>query len=89
MPRVVFPLVLQRHVTCPPVEVEGRTLREVLEAAFTVYPSVRGYLLDEAGALRHHVAIFVDGEISNDRRLLAQSVLPDSRIEVFQALSGG
>lgn len=89
MPRVVFPQVLQRHVSCPPIEVEGRTLREALDAAFRCYPTVRDYLLDEAGELRPHVAIFVDGELSSDRRALLQAVERNARIEVFQALSGG
>ncbi len=89
MPRVVFPQVLQRHIACPPVEVEGRTLRDALEAACSRYPGVRGYLLDDAGELRPHVAIFVDGELSSDRVHLRQEVSPNARIEVFQALSGG
>ncbi|MBL8898670.1 MAG: MoaD/ThiS family protein [Planctomycetes bacterium] len=89
MPRVVFPQVLQRHIACPPVDVEGGTLREALDAACARYPGVRGYLLDDAGELRPHVAIFVDGELSSDRVRLAQPVGAHARIEVFQALSGG
>src|SRR5947209_16739434 len=34
MARVVFTANLQRHVACPPAEVAGRTVREVLDAAF-------------------------------------------------------
>jgi sulfur carrier protein ThiS len=89
MVRVSFPQVLQRHVRCPPVDVDGATVRQALDAAFAVHPAVRGYLLDETGALRAHVTVFVDGEVVRDRRTLAQRVGAAARIDVFQALSGG
>jgi molybdopterin synthase sulfur carrier subunit len=89
MPRVSFPQVLQRHVACPPVDVEGRTVHEALAAAFQVYPGVRSYLFDDTGMLRQHVTVFVDGAVVRDRATLAQRVEPTSRIDVLQALSGG
>lgn len=89
MPRVTFPQVLQRHVVCPPVEVDGRTVREALDHAFVAHPAVRGYLLDDAGALRQHVTVFVDGQVVRDRTTLQQRVGPDARIDILQALSGG
>lgn len=89
MPHVTFPQVLQRHVACPPVRVAGGTVREALEAAFTHYPDVRGYLLDDSGALRPHVTVFVDGAVVRDRVRLATRVAADARIDVLQALSGG
>ena len=89
MPRVSFPQVLQRHVVCPPIDVEGRTVREAFDAAFLVYPTVRGYLLDDTGALRQHVTVFVDGAVVRDRSGLAQRIAPLAHIDVLQALSGG
>jgi hypothetical protein len=87
--RVSFPQLLQRHVACPPIDVEGGTVRQALEAAFAVYPSVRGYLFDDEGALRQHVTVFVDGDVVRDRGKLSQRVQPDARVDVLQALSGG
>jgi molybdopterin synthase sulfur carrier subunit len=89
MVRVTFPQVLQRHVRCPAVDVTGATLRDVLDAAFAIHPTVRGYLLDDGGALRAHVTVFVDGVVVHDRQRLAQRVAPDARVDVLQALSGG
>lgn len=89
MVRVSFPQVLQRHVRCPAVDVVGATVREALDAAFAVYPAVRGYLLDDTGALRAHVTLFVDGEVVRDRVRLQQRIAGDARIDVLQALSGG
>lgn len=89
MPRVSFTSNLQRHVPCPPCEVGGGTVREALAAAFQVYPRLRGYVLDEHGALRFHMAVFVDGEPISDRKTLSNPVSTASEIFVMQALSGG
>lgn len=89
MPRVSFPQVLQRHVVCPPIDVIGSTVRDALDAAFVVYPTVRGYLFDDTGSLRPHVTVFVDGAVVRDRSTLRQRVPANARIDVLQALSGG
>lgn len=89
MPRVSFPQVLQRHVRCPPVDVDGSTVIEALENAFAAYPTARSYLLDDAGGLRAHVTVFVDGEVVRDRVRLQTTVKHTSTIDVLQALSGG
>ncbi|HEV8580157.1 MAG TPA: MoaD/ThiS family protein [Thermoanaerobaculia bacterium] len=89
MPHVVFTPALQRHVTCPPADVEGSTVREALERVFRENPRARGYVLDEQGALRKHMAVFIDGETVQDRIGLSDGVGADSQIYVMQALSGG
>jgi len=60
-----------------------------LEAAFGLYPKVRGYVLDEHGALRFHMAIYVNGVPIADRRGLSDAVGDTAEIFVMQALSGG
>ena len=89
MPRVTFTENLRRHVDCPPALAGGATVREVLEAVFAGNPRVRGYVLDEQGALRHHVLVFVDGNQVRDRRTLSDAVAEGSELYVMQALSGG
>lgn len=89
MPRVAFTRNLKRHVACPPCTVGGATVRESLEAAFALYPRLRGYVLDEHGALRFHMAVFVDGVPIGDRRTLGDPVHGAAEIYVMQALSGG
>lgn len=89
MPRVTFPDVLQRHVPCPPQEVEGCTVREALDRAFGVNPRARLYVLDERGALRSHMVVFVGGKQVTDRTGLSDAVDGTSEIHVMQALSGG
>jgi molybdopterin converting factor small subunit len=89
MVRITFPAVLARHVDCPPMDVDGATVRAALEAAFAVRPRLRGYVLDDAGSLRGHMAIFVDGAIVRDRRDLSDGLRDGAEIQVLQALSGG
>jgi sulfur-carrier protein len=69
--------------------VAGETVRTVLDAVFIEHAALRGYVLDDQGHLRKHVAIFVDGARVQDRERLSDTVRPDSEIYVLQALTGG
>jgi hypothetical protein len=89
MPTIAFTSNMQRHVECPTMRVEGATLGAALEAYFAAHPRVKAYVLDEQGVVRHHVAIFVDGEMLANRRSLDVAIAPTSEIFVMQALSGG
>jgi sulfur-carrier protein len=89
MPRVVFAPHVLRHVDCPPSEQPGRTVRECLDAVFDRCPVVRGYILDDQGSLRKHVAVFINDRMVADRDRLSDPVENASEIFVFQALSGG
>jgi molybdopterin synthase sulfur carrier subunit len=80
---------LLRHVAAPTARVEGATVREALEAYFEINPQVRGYVIDEQGALRKHVVIFLNQEGIRDRTTLSDPVGADDDIFVIQALSGG
>jgi molybdopterin synthase sulfur carrier subunit len=82
MPKVTFTANIQRHVPCPDAVVPGSTIRAVLDAVFVGNPRARSYVLDDRGALRKHMAIYLDGEI-------VHPVADASVIHVFQALSGG
>lgn len=67
----------------------GSSIGEVLLAYFETHPVVRSYVLDEAGSVRKHVAIFHNDELIADRTTLDDTVADGDRIDVFQALSGG
>jgi hypothetical protein len=89
MPRVTFTQHIARHVPCPARDVEGRTVREALDAYFAAEPAVRAYVLDEQGVVRKHVVIFIDGNQTSDRTSLTDVVGEGASIYVMQALSGG
>jgi hypothetical protein len=89
MPTVRCTSALARLVECPPAVVQGTTVRAALEAYFARYPAVRPYVLDEQGAARYHVAIFVGGDTLVDRAGMSDPVADDGEVYVMQALSGG
>lgn len=90
MVTVTFTPNLQRHAACPSLRVAGATVAEVLAAVFAEQPRLRGYVLDEHGRLRKHMAVFLDGEAIRDRESLSDAVPGDaSTVFVMQALSGG
>jgi molybdopterin synthase sulfur carrier subunit len=70
-------------------EVPGTTVAEVLAALDVRYPGLASYVVDERGALRKHVNVFVDEAMIHDRVRLADAVGPTTRIHLLQALSGG
>jgi sulfur-carrier protein len=89
MPKVVFTRALERFLPAPSVAVAGETVGEALSAVFASRPELRGYVLDDQGAVRRHVAVYVNGRPLADRAGLSDPVGPDDEIHVFQALSGG
>lgn len=89
MATVSFTPNLQRHVSAPTTTADGATVREVLDRVFADNPRLRGYVVDEQGALRYHMLVFVDGNQISDRARLSDPVKPASEIYVMQALSGG
>ncbi len=86
---VKFTQNLRQYLSVPPVEVEGATVREALDAVFGQNPKLKSYVLDDQGRLRQHVVIFVDGELIEDRRQLTDPIEGKSELFVMQALSGG
>ncbi|MGQ0553818.1 MAG: MoaD/ThiS family protein [Planctomycetota bacterium] len=89
MPRVTFTSNLQRHVAAPDCRVDPGTTAQVLAQVFAQHPRLRSYVLDDQGALRHHMQIFVDGRRVVDRSKLSDPVGPQAEVYVLQALSGG
>ena len=86
---VRFTESIQRHVHCPTREIAGGTLRDVLERYFADNHRARGYVLDDQGALRKHMAIFIDGRQVRDRNALSDPVDPAAVVDLIQSLSGG
>jgi hypothetical protein len=89
MPHVTFTANIQRHIACPPTDASGTTVREVLERVFAANPAARSYVLDDQGAVRKHMVVFVDGRQIIDRAAQSDRVAPGAEIYVAQALSGG
>ena len=89
MPTVSFTRALQRFLPALTTAVDGATVGAALAEVFATQPALRGYVLDDQGALRRHIAVYVNGRLVNDRTGLTDPVGPRDAIYVFQALSGG
>jgi hypothetical protein len=69
-------------------EVEGKTIRECLEAFFALYPNIREYIYDSQGNITEHYAIFLDKEVVKFENL-DRPVTEESEIHIVTLLSGG
>ena len=89
MAQVHFTSWLRELVPDGPLQAEGGTVGEALDAVFAERPQVRGYVLDDRGRLRKHVCVFVNGMRLTNASALGQAISPEAKLHVMQALSGG
>lgn len=90
MVTVKFTYALKRfYPNLEPIEVKGTTVKEIVDGVEDKFPGLKDYVVDEQGALRKHVNIFVDGSMIADREQLSDSVEEIKEVYIMQALSGG
>ena len=65
--------------------IDGGSVGELLLALEREHPATSGWILDERGAIRRHINVFVNGE----RGERETAVAPADRVDVLPALSGG
>ena len=66
-------------------ELGGATVIELLRELEREHPGLDGWIVDERGAIRRHINVFVNGE----RGTADTSVGPDDAVDVLPAISGG
>ncbi len=71
------------------LDARGATLGAAFDDVFLRHPTLRSYVMDELGQLRHHVAVFVDGAALPRRDALSRPLADNAQVHVLQALSGG
>jgi molybdopterin synthase sulfur carrier subunit len=64
---------------------EGATVAEVLRALEREHPATKGWILDERGAIREHVNVFVNRNYGREET----AVGAEDRLHVIPAISGG
>jgi molybdopterin synthase sulfur carrier subunit len=90
MPTVRFTPNLKRFFpTLRPVQVDADNVAALLQQVEALHPGLRAYLVDEHGALRTHVNIFVGDELIHDKTGLSDGLRQDDEVYILQALSGG
>ena len=65
--------------------IEGASVDQLLRELERARPAATGWILDERGALRGHINVFVNGARSEQHA----QVDADDRIDVLPAISGG
>ncbi|MCZ7645426.1 MAG: MoaD/ThiS family protein [Planctomycetota bacterium] len=92
MPRVYFTKHLLRYfpnLEMEGLEIEAFSAKSLVAALDARHPGLAGYLVDDTGALRKHVNLFVNDEPVLDRKKLGDTLRPGDVVHVMQALSGG
>lgn len=89
MAHLFFAASIQRHVEMPERDVDAHTVGEAFDTIFSEQPRLRGYIVDDQGALRKHLSVFIDGQPIRDRQRLSDALGATSRVYVVQALTGG
>jgi sulfur-carrier protein len=85
--RVAIPSVLQAYTDgASSVEAHGATVDNLLTDLDARFPGIRFRMVNEAGALRPHVRVFVNRE---QERNLDRALAPTDEVVILQALSGG
>jgi molybdopterin synthase sulfur carrier subunit len=71
------------------VTVEAATVAELLDRIDAIHPGVRAYLLDETGALRAYVNVFVNATEVRHSGGLSTPLRPDDEVTILPAMAGG
>lgn len=86
MPIVVLPGPLREYADGEARHrVEGDTVTGALAALTGRYPALAGWMLDERGTLRRHLAVFKNGDQCDQ----GAAVAPDDQVMVMTSISGG
>ena len=90
MAQVKFTPNLQRYFPdlCD-CAIEADTVADIVSLADARWRGLGDYIIDETGALRKHVNIFIGDQLLRDKQTLSDAVADDTRVTIVQALSGG
>lgn len=71
------------------VEVEAKTVNDLLETLENRYPGFRSRICEENGELRRFINIYLDGEDVRFLDNLATSIPEGSEVSIIPAIAGG
>jgi molybdopterin synthase sulfur carrier subunit len=90
MATVRMPPILRQAVGgAREVDVDGASVREVLDDLTARFPAVRGHLLDDGGDLNRFVNVYVNNEDVRLGQGLDTAVDAESTVIVLPAMAGG
>jgi molybdopterin converting factor small subunit len=71
------------------VSADGGTLAEVLDSLDGTYPGIKGRILDEEGAIRRFVNVYVGNDDVRFLEALETSTPEGAQVSVIPAVAGG
>jgi molybdopterin synthase sulfur carrier subunit len=87
---VILPSALRKKTNYQAhLNVEGATVREIIEALESRFPGIRFNLCDETGELRTYVNIFIEKENIRYLQGLDTPIRTEGRIYIFPSVAGG
>ncbi len=86
---VDFAPSIQRHKAVASLQLPVNTLAQVLDAACAAREGLRHYILDDQGAIRKHVAVFINQDMHLPRNDLSRVLKAGDKVLVIQCLTGG
>jgi sulfur-carrier protein len=70
-------------------QVDGATVREVLDGLFALHEELRGRIADDDGSLRRFVNVYLAGEDIRFLEGLATPVIDGAELTILPAVAGG
>jgi molybdopterin converting factor small subunit len=67
------------------LRLDGATVADVLRALEREHPDTKGWILDEHGAIREHINVFVNKDYGSEDTVVADG----DQLHVIPAISGG
>jgi molybdopterin converting factor small subunit len=87
---VRIPTILRTYTDgASEVSADGGTLAEVLDSLEASYPGIRGRILDDQGALRRFVNVYVGNDDVRFLDSLETSTPDGAQVSVIPAVAGG
>ncbi|MEK6808054.1 MAG: MoaD/ThiS family protein [Nanoarchaeota archaeon] len=89
MTKVIIPTPLRKYTNeIGEIDIEGVTIKEIINAIDKKYPGVKNRLCDEQGNIRRYINIYVGGE---DIRFLdgIKTKIGDKEVNIVPAIAGG
>jgi molybdopterin synthase sulfur carrier subunit len=88
--RVRVPTILRTYTKGESeVDADGDTLADVIDALDHTYPGIRGRIIDEQGALRRFVNVYVGNDDVRFLDGLGTSIPDGTTVSVIPAVAGG
>lgn len=90
MARVLLPSALRPYVNGErELDIDGRTLRDVLDTLHDQSPALERRLRDERGALRRYVNFYVDGDECRTLDGVNTPLTATTELMIIPAVAGG